>query len=107
MSTPYILHIPNQPNAVELQLLSPTADGRQTLHWQIPLSDVRSERDISVACFYNEHEFVLATTEGQIYRGDAQGNLSLFVELGTMEIDSGKAGWISPNKSFGTASAPI
>lgn len=91
MSTPYILHIPNQPNAVELQLLSPTADGRQTLHWQIPLSDVRSERDISVACFYNEHEFVLATTEGQIYRGDAQGNLSLFVELGTMEIDSGKA----------------
>ncbi len=93
MSNPYILHIPNQQNAVELQLLSPAADGRQTLHWQIPLNDIRTGRDISVARFYNEHEFVLASTTGQIYRGDSEGNISLVVQLETMGINSGKA-WL-------------
>ncbi|MCL1138353.1 hypothetical protein [Shewanella pneumatophori] len=97
MTLPFILHIPSATLAVELQLLSPLPDGRNTLHWQLELSELRSEHDISLAEFYNDAEFVVAATTGQIYKGNVEGELSLVSSLPVMGIDGGK-GWLDKTR---------
>ncbi|MCL1146162.1 hypothetical protein L2747_09080 [Shewanella marinintestina] len=93
MKPAYILHIISQTNSIELQLLSPLPDGCNTLHWQLELDGLRSEHDISLAAFYNDDEFVVATTTGLIYRGDIQGNLALQTTLAVLGVYGGK-GWL-------------
>ena len=97
MKLPFILHIPSSPLSVELQLLSPLSDGRNALHWQHELSELRSEHDISLAEFYNDNEFVVAATTGQIYKGNVEGELTLFTSLQVMGIDGGK-GWLDKTR---------
>ncbi|MCK8045781.1 hypothetical protein MSG37_12885 [Shewanella sp. 1CM18E] len=97
MKLPYILHIPSATLAVELQLLSTLPDGRNTLHWQLELSELRSEHDISLAEFYNDAEFVVAATTGQIYKGNIEGELTLLSSLPVMGVDGGK-GWLDKTR---------
>ncbi|WP_434998537.1 hypothetical protein ACRZ5S_07030 [Vibrio scophthalmi] len=97
MTTPYILNISSEPHRLELQLLSPLSNGRNELHWQRDLGELQRESNISLAEFYNDDEFVVATTTGRIHKGSIQGDLTLVTTLPVMGIHGGK-GWLDKTK---------